>query len=193
MKCDEANDYIMKYMDGRITDEEADCLNQHLLVCKECKSDFLIYDKIICDFSNCKEFEAPEMLEVEVMAKISQLGNGSYEVHYRFKDKVLGAIWGTFTVLFGTGTVLAMYREPIMESISDNPYFSAYIQKLTPIMDNVSKQTESLKIIVNKATDSFDFFFSNSAELIFGLITIICAYQFYILYRKKKYNKADDR
>ena len=193
MKCDEANDYIMKYMDGNITDAEADCLNQHLLECKECKSDFLVYDKIICDFSNCCEFEAPEKFEIEVMARITELGNGQYEVHCRFKDKVLGAVWGTFTVFFGTGTVLAMYREPIMESISANPYFAGYIQKLMPIVDNVSKQTESLKVIVSKATDSADILISNSIELILGLITIICAYQFYILYRKKKYNKADGR
>ena len=56
-----------------------------------------------------------------------------------------GVIWGTFSVLFGTGTMLVMYREPIMKSLLGNPYIGDTVSKLIPISMNITEQGNIIK------------------------------------------------
>ena len=41
MKCCDAEKYIMKYMDGEISQKEGEELNQHIKECQNCKESFL--------------------------------------------------------------------------------------------------------------------------------------------------------
>lgn len=193
MKCEEAESYIMKYMDGEITKEEAKILNEHLLDCAFCKESFFIYDKMQEELKSMPLYEAPENFELEVMTKIVQISENEYEIQYSLSHKIWGVIWGTFTVIFGTGTILAFYREPIMMSLAENPYFADKIKNLMPIADEITKQGETIKTVFDDTVFTINTILSNSVGIIFAILTFVCAIQFYLLHHRKKNSKVDGK
>lgn len=193
MKCNDADLYMMKYMDGEITKEQAELLNRHLLDCPHCQEEFQIYDSMLIQFAELPQWDAPEGFELEVMAKIRELSDGNYEVVFTAKEKLWRGVWGVFTVLFGAGTVLVLYREPIMLSLSQNPYVGSQIQKLMPVAKKAAESTEMVKSTVDSTLQLTDTVLSNSMSLLFAVLTVICAVQFYLLHRRKKLDKVDER
>jgi len=73
MKCCDAEKYIMKYMDGEISQKEGEELNQHIKECQNCKESFLFYDNMIQLLEQMPMHEAPEDFEINVMMKIQAL------------------------------------------------------------------------------------------------------------------------
>lgn len=193
MKCEDAESYIMKYIDGEIAKEESELLNKHLLDCAFCKESFFIYDKMQEELKDILLCQAPANFETEVMAKIVQLSENQFEVQYSLKHKIWGVIWGTFTVVFGTGTILAFCREPIMASLAENPYLADKIKNLMPVANEVAKQGENIKTIFDETILTINMILSNSIGFIFAALTIVCALQAYILHRKKKNSRVDGK
>lgn len=191
MRCDDADLFMMKYMDGDISTDEALQLNEHISCCELCHDSFYIYDSMLTDFSKLPEFKAPVEFETQVMAKIVQLSENEFEVRYSMRDKINGVVWGTFTVLFGSGAILAFYRDPILNSLSQNPYIGGWISKLIPIANHVAEQTEAIKVVTEKTFEYAGNSLSNYMGVILTILTAVCALQFYILHKKKKYDKAD--
>lgn len=192
MECNDADFYIMKYMDDEITEEEAEKLNSHLQGCAHCREAFQIYDSMLMQFSALPEFKAPENFEMEVMAKITMLSEGKYEVILTAKEKVWRNVWGTFTVLFGAGTILVLYREPIMLSLSQNPYIGDHIKQLMPVAQRVTESTEVIRSTMDSTIQWTDTILTNSMGLLFAILAALCAVQFYLLHRRRKPNKADE-
>ncbi len=188
MKCSEAEQLMMKYMDSELSEKDAKELNSHLLVCNECKESFYIYDSLMGDLKLLPDFEAPADFEYNVMAQIKKLSDDEYEVNYSVRNKIAGAIWGTFSILFGTGTLLVLYREPLMTSLINNPYIGDSVAKLIPVSVKIAEQGE----IIKDAADTFlgiaGSTIANSVGIIFAILTVICAAQFIIL-RNKKHTK----
>ncbi len=73
MKCYNTEKYIMKYMDGEMTKQEAEELNQHIQECQKCKEDFLFYDDLLQLFEEMPLYEAPADFEKNVMLQIQAL------------------------------------------------------------------------------------------------------------------------
>lgn len=193
MNCSDADLLMMKYMDGEISKDEAEKLNEHLHSCLECKESFTIYDSMIMTISDWPEVTAPEGFELSVMTQIKALGNNKYEAQVRIWDKVSGAVWGTFAVLFSAGAVLVVYREPIINSLSYNPYFGEYVKRIAPLAKKVGEQGEALQGAVDSAVSYTSTVFSNSVGILLGIVAVACALQVYLLHRRKRVNKADDR
>lgn len=193
MKCDEAENYMMKYMDGDITQEEANYLNEHLLHCYLCKENFLVYEQVQKELETMPLFEAPEGFEISVMTKIVQISENGYEIEYSLKHKVWGFIWGTFTVLFGTGTILAFYRQPIMDSLARNPYFSEKIAHLIPVSNQIAQQGEAIKTIAGETMAAVNTVLTNAASILLAVLTVICAIQCYLLYKRKKVSQVKNK
>lgn len=196
MKCIEANNYIMKYMDGEITSDEATTLNEHLLKCQSCKQEFDIYESMIVQFEALPNFEAPDGFELEVMTQITALSENIYQVDYQLKEKSADSlwkgIWGTFTVLIGAGTILVLYRDPIMASLAQNPYVGTQIQRMMPVADKVAQASQIIKLVIDKTVSAADVVLSNSMGIVFAMLAVICGVQVYLLHRKRKFDKADD-
>ncbi len=66
MKCNQANELIMKYMDGTLTKEETITLNQHLALCERCKQEFDIFNQMLIGF------EVDEIEEVDLGVEFTQ-------------------------------------------------------------------------------------------------------------------------
>jgi len=96
MDCDKAGDFMMKYMDGVLTDSEAASLNRHIKTCSLCKVDFLAYDGIMNNFSEMTLSEAPEGFESRVMDLIMQLP----EVRSKAVDRAMSGVLGVFFLCF---------------------------------------------------------------------------------------------
>lgn len=193
MDCNKADDYIMKYMDGEITDNEAVMLNEHLLNCKMCRESFNIYDSMLNEFMSQELIKAPEGFEIQVMAKISVLDENMALVHYNAKNKIGEIIWGTFTILFASGTILVLYRDHIINSLLNNPYIGDKVQLLIPVADSVNYQAEVFKSAAEQTVSYFNTTIANSVGIIFSILAVLCALQFYILRKKRKINKADEK
>ncbi len=50
MTCNNANELIMKHMDGLLSKEESMELNQHLTVCDKCKQEFEVFNNLLQNF-----------------------------------------------------------------------------------------------------------------------------------------------
>lgn len=190
MNCDKSNLYMMKYIDGDITEEEAKRLNEHILCCEKCKKDFEIYDNILKDFAFIPEFEAPEGFENEVMQKISAL-NG-IEI-YTFKNKIMSIIWGLFTIIFGSGAMLLFYRESIIKSLSQTQYFAEKISNFLPISEKIEEQADLIIYIFNDMLIKINDVFANIIIVFLTIITVICAFQFISLHKRQRQHRIEDK
>ena len=185
MKCSEAEELMMKYMDNELSESDAKRLNSHILECVECKESFFIYGSLISDLKILSDYEAPLGFEAEVLAKISTISidnNGRCTI----KSRVNGVIWGTFSVLFGTGTMLVMYREPIMKSLLGNPYIGDTVSKLIPISMNITEQGNIIKNTADTFIGVISSTLANSIGIILAILTLICATQFIMIRNKKR-------
>lgn len=186
MNCGDAEKYIMKYMDGEMTTAEAELLQMHLSGCPVCTAAFQIYDHMLTEFDDFVLVEAPEGFESAVMAKITQLPDCTFEVAYDVRSRVWGNVFGGFTVLFGTGAIVAFFRQPILQSLSQMPYIGSHIQALVPVEQEITLQMELVSGMVN---DSFSFMnqvLSNATGIIFLMLSLVCFVQYYMIRRKKK-------
>ncbi|MDR1541352.1 MAG: zf-HC2 domain-containing protein [Clostridiales bacterium] len=185
MECDAAGEYMMKYMDGILSDHEAELLNRHIGQCSRCKEDFLIYDGIMADFSKMEIVEAPDGFEELVMAKIRTL-----PVPEVATDSVLCVIWGAFSVLMGLGFIITMNKEAIMEWLSLHPQFDslmAYLQPLSVTVANVSaSMTASFQSMAAQMSQVFSGF-RYVLLVIFGLLAVVQ----YFVYRKARFRSSD--
>lgn len=72
MECSKISDFIMKYIDGDISEVELKMLNRHMLCCEECSRELQILTEMSKCISELPEIEAPAGLEARVMARIKQ-------------------------------------------------------------------------------------------------------------------------
>ncbi|HIT86887.1 MAG TPA: zf-HC2 domain-containing protein [Candidatus Coprocola pullicola] len=191
MKCQDAEKYIMKYMDGEISKQEAEQLNQHMQHCTACKRDFEFYDTMLDLFEQMPVYEAPADFEIQVMMQIQALEEGKQRRH--IKNRIWGHIWGTFTVLFGTGAILVLYRDQIIASLAENPYFAQWLLKLAPIEETIAQQGKTLQMITENVAVLTDKILLNSAGILLVLLSIVCGIQYMLLKRKKETDKVRHR
>ena len=89
MKCSEAEQLMMKYIDSELSEKDAKELNSHLLVCNECKESFYIYDSLMGDLKLLPDFEAPADFEYNVMAQIKKLSDDEllFSIEFLHRNK----------------------------------------------------------------------------------------------------------
>lgn len=191
MKCCDAEKYIMKYIDGEISQKEGEELNQHIRECQNCKESFLFYDNMIQLLEQMPMYEAPENFETNVMMKIQALEQT--EQRSFVKNRILGHIWGTFTVLFGTGAILVFYKQPIINALENTQYFKQWVQNIAPIEQNIAQQKQTVQIVTENVILWTDEVITNSFGIILILLCIVCAVQYIILRRKKEKDRIQHK
>ncbi len=182
MKCYDTEKYLMKYMDGEMTKQEAEELNQHIQQCQKCKEDFLFYDNMLQLFEKMPLYEAPEGFETNVMMQIQALSEQKNSI----KNKIAGYLWGTFTMLFGTGAVLVFYKKSIFKLLEKNLYFSQWIKSIAPIEHNIIQQEQALQKGIEHFILWADQTLTKGFSVLLFLLCFVCATQYVLLKRKKE-------
>lgn len=78
MKCYNTEKYIMKYMDGEMTKQEAEELNQHIQECQKCKEDFLFYDDLLQLLKKCLYMKHQQILKKMLCCKYKRFQNKKF-------------------------------------------------------------------------------------------------------------------
>lgn len=184
MNCSKSDEYFMKYMDNALTESEALKLNTHLKDCEKCRTDFLIYDSLMKEFSSIECIEAPEDLEIRVMAEIAKL-----EPIYNKSEKntntifiVLAAVLGS---LLGLSFILFINREAILNIMSGYPQLEAYVAMLRPVSNFVTELTANIGSIMTKTINEVAMFLNSFQYLILVVAVSLFALQIF-LYKKEK-------
>ena len=191
MKCCDAEKYIMKYMDGEISQKEGEELNQHIKECQNCKESFLFYDNMIQLLEQMPMHEAPEDFEINVMMKIQALEQT--EQRNFVKNRILGHIWGTFTVVFGTGAILVFYKKPIINALENKKKKKKWVQNIAPIEQNITQQKQAVQVATENIILWTDKMITNSFGIVLVLLCIACAVQYMILKRKKERDRIQHK
>lgn len=71
MNCNQSNEYIMKYLDGELSDSEHAELIHHINKCNVCCAEFQEYDSIVKSLEEDKGIEPPDDFEITVMSRIN--------------------------------------------------------------------------------------------------------------------------
>ena len=72
LDCKKAENLIMKYMDGELSPEDAQLLNDHIKCCEKCREEFFVFDAMMQNAAEVSKevIRAPEGFEKAVMSKI---------------------------------------------------------------------------------------------------------------------------
>lgn len=115
MKCNEAQNNMMKFFDKNINDIEEAQLKQHIKNCKNCADEFLCLKEIFSEIETDSEVEPPEDFELQVMSRLEK------EVVMYAKPAsqntfvyniLLAAVTFTFVIIFG-GIIYEAIKQPI--------------------------------------------------------------------------------
>ena len=181
MDCEKANDLMMKYMDGILTESEAVSLNRHIKTCGQCEADFLVYDGIMDDFSGMTLSEPPEGFELRVMSIIRQLP----DVGIKSVQRSMYGVLGIFSVLLGLGIILDMNKELLFNWMSQYPQLEPLLDVYAPVADAV----RDVSLRVSSAMSQFFAYMQQISSglyyvplLLFGVLT---AAQ-YVIYRRER-------
>lgn len=184
MKCEDADLLMMKYIDGEITSQEAEKLNQHLLACKKCKESFLVYEGMLWEMNDIQQVDTPEGFECAIMAKIKALPQA--KSLYSTGDKVKIWVAGTFAMLLSIGAIFIVYRDAIIFNLGKNQHFGMYMQNLLPLVERVEAQTENVISTFNTAIGRVDQTLSESAGFIVMGIVVLCIVQLVLVMRRNR-------
>ena len=182
MECKFADELMMKYMDGMITEKEANHLHDHLSQCDACTESFKVYDDILADFAEAPLYEAPDGFEEAVMAKVA-----ACEVPYQKRaqgiDNLFTFAVGFVSVLFGIGFLLVMNREQIIHFMENSELFGGYARVISPMLNLVLEYTSNFMNAVIGFAVTMSGFVSDFRFIILAGCVALLATQYMI--RKK--------
>ena len=132
MDCAKIDALMTPYMDYTLSEADAKVLSAHLQVCEICRADFELYDQIMTGFSDMPLVEAPEGLEVAVMAQVAALGEDYHRVEAACTEKVLLMAFGLTLALL---SLAAAFGFPL-ESGMLGAYI--YLPNMTLLLESAS-------------------------------------------------------
>lgn len=185
MKCNKSDHLIMKYMDGILTIEEARQLNHHINECDDCREEFFTYQRMIEALQDGQVYEAPENFEVQVMNSIKDI-----ELDYEIKETisvetVKAMVWGLFSLIFGLGILLVLYKQPIIEYLLANPYVGDWASAMIPTVDILSVYISDTKKELQSILVNSEYILTTLRLILIPILAVIGAVHYYI-YRKEK-------
>jgi hypothetical protein len=185
MKCSKADQLMMKYMDGILSMEEAKQLNLHLTECDACKEEFFAYQKMIDVLQDGQFYKAPDDFESTVMNRIKDI-----EVEYEIKktvpiETISAIVWGFFSLIFGIGVLLVLYRQPVLEYLVQNPYLGEWANSMIPAMDILSAYINDFKTEMTNILGTIKYIFEVLRLILIPIVAVLGVVKYYI-YRKEK-------
>lgn len=185
MKCIEAEEYMMNYMDDTLSPEAAEKLNEHLKSCDKCREAFYIYETIQTTLEETEIIEAPANFEAELMLKINDITPVYLNKKDLAVDTLNSIVWGSFTIFLGTGIILNMYKDNILNYVTQNEYISNFYNAITPLSNLITDSINDMFMYVQNFVLSVDGVFVYF-KIIFGiLIAAICFLQAWVKSKEK--------
>lgn len=111
MKCNEADNLIMKHMDGELNDIENIQLMKHLDECQSCKNEFKNVSCILKSLNEKIEVEPPEDFEKSIMMKVEVI-----DVHKKKnveRNLLIGYFMASMTIAIFFIIVGTLYKDSI--------------------------------------------------------------------------------
>lgn len=179
MNCERANELIMKYMDGTITENEAIQLNLHINECQTCKEEFAVYDSILEEFESFKYVEPPKGFDEAVMEKIHALP----DVSYINEKSVYRTIYSVFTALFAFAFFLWTFKAPLLNMLGKNPLFSEKVNQLFSVFAKHNFAINSVNLEINSGFNITNMLLSNAVAIVLALLTAFFSYKLYRTYK----------
>lgn len=115
MKCNNSQNYMMKFFDRDLDDIEEAQLKQHLKICSNCSEEFVTLKEIFADIEQSSEIEPPEDFECQVMSRIEKettMYKNTSEESISVYDILLIAVTFIFVIILGSIPWESL-REPI--------------------------------------------------------------------------------
>ena len=172
MNCENSEQYFMLYMDNILSGEQAQEMNSHLKECDKCTEEFLLYDNIMSEFSKECIVEAKDNFEAVVMEKIKELNHTFNKAENRM-DSFAYFVWGSVSVIFGLGFLLAFYREQIISGLATHEVFSPFIVVLEPIANFASSILLSIMSDVGNSVTLSSALFTEFRFYLIGSLIVI--------------------
>ena len=143
MDCKKAENLIMKYMDGQLSQNDAQLLNEHIKNCPKCKEEFLLFDSMMNEAAEISKevIRAPEGFEKAVMAKIHTQEEKQYA--YGRNDRLRMACIGVVLLFLGAGYIFTVYKNAIIAKLYEYPVFSQYLNEVVPFSQNIQSYENS--------------------------------------------------
>jgi len=104
MDCVKAEEMMMRFMDGELTDAESAELTAHTEICAACAENFHAYEKIMNAFADAPEIFAPDGFEAAVMQKILPARKKS--------ENIFVVSLGAVSALLGAALFILIGRDP---------------------------------------------------------------------------------
>ena len=144
----------------------------------------MIYDMMLDDFSEFELIPAPDNFSLQVMEKIKALPAPVEKAESRMENAT-NFVWGTFSVLLGIATLIALNRETILNYMLANESLERYARlveaNVTYFEDIFANAQESFYMM----TTILNTYLTESRYLILTIVVVLVSAQIYI-YRKEK-------
>lgn len=115
MKCNDSQNFMMKFFDREINDIEEAQLKQHLKTCTNCTKEFSGLKEIFADVELVSDIEPPKDFEFQVMSRIEneiEMYKKPSEESTFVYNILLVAVSLIFVILFG-GILWEAFRTPV--------------------------------------------------------------------------------
>ncbi len=115
MKCNEAQDYIMKYFDKNINDIEETKLRQHMKNCTPCSKEFESMKEIFLEIEQDPAIDPPDDFELQVMNRLEKevlIYSKPVKENTFVYNILLMAVCFIFVILFG-GILYEAIKQPL--------------------------------------------------------------------------------
>lgn len=172
MDCKKADQFMMKYMDDVIAEDEKLELDEHLKLCEDCREAFTIYGEMSDYFSTVELIEAPENFEMCVMEKISLLPKAS-EQSAETTDNLIHIACGMAFVLFGICIIAVINNEAVLRYVSGGEVLLPLAVYLQGFIDTASS-------IVYDIFKSFNAFIAQAKYYMLAVLVFIIALQVFV-------------
>ena len=186
MNCDTSGKFIMKYMDGDLTPDETEMLNNHVSDCEICRKDFEVYRQLTSafeasDFRNAL-IPAPEDFELKVMEAVKALPvkNGENK-----SESLLFSLWSLFSLVSCLAFVLIINEKEIFSYLASVPGLERYLKTAVPVSDYVINFTNKLTEAVTLFSSEIYAFMADIRYVLLILCGIAAMVQFFIVRRNK--------
>ncbi len=184
MTCEKAEQWMMRYMDGTLTEAQAEALADHVETCKQCKEAFLAYDQMMESFAALPQVVAPEGLEEAVMLQIQAIPAPQRAVRYSKKDRLKFWFGGAFALLFGLGAWLVSNQEQVLTYLANNEATGQYAKALLPVAQMMHSQRNELLVVIEQVLMRADAILTALAGPLLLAILGLCVVQVMRLRRK---------
>ena len=177
--CQKASKLMMKHLDSALTLSEEDWLTKHIDTCEQCKEDFSTYNIMTEEFAEIERtrsvLKTPDCFSSAVMSKITVLPVQARKTFNNF----IFILWTVFSLLLGTGVLLVINKNRIIEALGSNATLASFLQEADDFIF-------ALKSTAVGFSNSCAAFFYDYRYVIFGISAFLIVAQYLFRFRKHR-------